>query len=75
MYGVSIIFKNGSKIHFYANAFDFDPKQLSPPSIIHRFEYTDMNGQASHVHIVPVEVACIVVTPNTDSGQPTATWS
>ena len=64
MYSVAIAFTNGTKAHFYAQKFDFDPKEeTSGQGILNRITYTAQDGNETVMYLIPKEVAGIIVAP------------
>ena len=74
MYEVAIAYTNGSNVVFYAQEInlDFDPSKLigssARYSIIQKFTYKDVDGEAAFLYLKPGEIAGIV-TARVDSAR------
>jgi hypothetical protein len=67
VYHVAIVFKDGSKVTFYAQEFDVDLHEnslVSPDASydeIHKFTYKDWDGNNAPLYLNPTQVAGIAV--------------
>lgn len=67
MVGVGIVFENGTRVYFRAQEFDISFAN-KPLGQVHRFDYTDTEGNARPIYLTPQDVSGVFVDPLDRSG-------